>query len=119
MPEAVELKFEVILPAKLVSALIKFGSNDIIEFRTCVAAVDTPDAVLPEAQMRLVTPPCKAVANKETIEAILLPDAVEIPLAIFGTVVSNSVAMLIAGGTRLPIKLISDNGIPVPIPMVV
>jgi hypothetical protein len=89
MPEAAKLTPEGILLKTSDSAVIKFGSNDVIEFRTCVAAVDTPDAVLPIAQMRLVTPPCKAVANKETIEAILLPNAGVITLAKFEKVVSN------------------------------
>lgn len=73
----------------LVSALIKPGSAASIDCRADLAAVDTPDAVLPKAHIRLLTVDVKADTNEVIVEETALANALVIPPAAAERAVSN------------------------------
>ncbi len=85
----VELKPKTFLFTTPVSELIKSGSDASIDFRAALAAADTPDAVLPKAQIRLLTAVFIADTKVETVEATSVPNVLEILLTAFERAVST------------------------------
>ncbi len=72
-----------------VSEVINPESIPIIDCRAIWAVVDTPDALLPKEQMRLLIADCKTVTKEVTVEVTAVTNVLEILFAAVEKAVSN------------------------------
>ncbi len=97
----VELRSKAELLKTQVSEVINPESIPIIDCRAIWAAVDTPDALLPKEQMRLLIADCKTVTKEVTVEVTAVTNVLEILFAAVERAVSNWVTAVIPWVTRV------------------